>query len=88
MQYKGFEINIEPTDKVVRFDEKGNTKLQSGFIITIYSEQMEITEKFSVCKGFELMNNTADEALEFAQDLIECEMKAFRDFKEEENSCE
>ena len=84
MQYKGFEIEIVPSDRVIRWDKNGKMKVQNGFIIAIYAdfERTKMIEKVSVCQGYELMNNTIEEALEFAQDLIECEMKAFREREE------
>lgn len=82
MRYKGFYIKISPDSNIRRVDKKGNKILCEGFLIQIFAdknEQVEI-DNFTAAVGFEILEDSLAEAVQFAKDFVECEGK-FIDLK-------
>lgn len=77
MRYKDFYVRITPDKYIPRVDKKGDKILCEGFLIQIFAyknEQDEI-DNFSAAVGFEILENSFEEAVQFAKDFVECEGK-------------
>lgn len=77
MRYKDFYVRITPDKYIPRVDKKGDKILCEGFLIQIFAyknEQDEI-DNFSAAVGFEILENSFAEAVQFAKDFIDCEGK-------------
>ena len=77
MRYKDFYVRITPDKYIPRVDKKGDKILCEGFLIQIFAyknEQDEI-DNFSAAVGFEILENSFAEAVQFAKDYVECEEK-------------
>lgn len=77
MRYKDFYVRITPDKYIPRVDKKGNKILCEGFLIQIFAdknEQVEI-DNFTAAVGFEILENSFAEAVQFAKDFVECEEK-------------
>ena len=74
MKYKGFHVKITPDSDLLREDKDGNDVRCEGF--TIESEQLKINI-FSATVDFELLENSLEEAEQFAKDYIDCEEKEY-----------
>ena len=82
MRYKDFYVRITPDKYIPRVDKKGNKILCEGFLIQIFAdknEQVEI-DNFTAVVGFEILEDSLAEAVQFAKDFVECEGK-FIDLK-------
>lgn len=82
MRYKDFYVRITPDRSIQRVDKKGNEVFCDGFIIRIFADenkQIEI-DNFTAAVGFEILENSFAEAVQFAKDYIDCEGK-FIDLK-------
>lgn len=82
MRYKDFYMRITPDRSIQRVDKKGNEVFCDGFIIRIFADenkQIEI-DNFTAAVGFEILENSFAEAVQFAKDFIDCEGK-FIDLK-------
>ncbi|WP_443719087.1 hypothetical protein [Ruminococcus bicirculans (ex Wegman et al. 2014)] len=82
MRYKDFYVRITPDKYIPRVDKKGNKILCDGFLIQIFAdknEQVEI-DNFTAAVGFEILEDSLAEAVQFAKDYIDCEGK-FIDLK-------
>lgn len=82
MRYKDFYVRITPDRYIPRVDKKGNKILCEGFLIQIFAdknEQVEI-DNFTAAVGFEILEDSLAEAVQFAKDFVECEGK-FIDLK-------
>ena len=82
MRYKGFYIKISPDSNIRRVDKKGRDILCEGFLIQIFAdknEQVEI-DNFTAAVGFEILEDSLAEAVQFVKDFVECEGK-FIDLK-------
>ncbi len=80
MRYKGLYIDIIPDDNIIRSDSSGNDVVRRGFSFSVFSDET-MTEKldsFSAAVGFEILENSIEEAEQFAKDVVACEDKAFR----------
>lgn len=82
MRYKDFYVRITPDKYIPRVDKKGNKILCEGFLIQIFADKKEQGEidNFSAAVGFEILENSFAEAVQFAKDFIDCEGK-FIDLK-------
>ena len=82
MRYKGFYIKISPDSNIRRVDKKGRDILCEGFLIQVFADETERVEidNFSAAVGFEILENSFAEAVQFAKDFVECEGK-FIDLK-------
>lgn len=79
MKYKGFHVKITPDSDLLREDKDGNDVRCEGFTIEVFadeSEQLEI-DIFSATVDFELLENSFEEAEQFAKDYIDCEEKEY-----------
>lgn len=79
MRYKDFYVRITPDKYIPRVDKKGNKILCEGFLIQIFAdknEQVEI-DNFTAAVGFEILENSLAEAVQFAKDFVECEGKEY-----------
>ena len=77
MRYKDFHVRITPDKYIPRVDKKGNKILCEGFLIQIFAdknEQVEI-DNFTAAVGFEILEDSLAEAVQFAKDFVECEGK-------------
>ncbi len=77
MRYKDFYVRITPDRSIQRVDKKGNEVFCDGFIIRIFADenkQIEI-DNFTAAVGFEILENSFAEAVQFAKDFVECEEK-------------
>lgn len=80
MRYKDFYVRITPDKYIPRVDKKGDKILCEGFLIRIFAyknEQDEI-DNFSAAVGFEILENSFAEAVQFAKDFIDCENKIYQ----------
>ena len=77
MKYKGFYIRIMPYNEIKRVDKKGRDVLCKGFRIQVFEDETERVEidNFSAAVGFEILENSFEEAVQFAKDFVECEGK-------------
>lgn len=77
MRYKGFYIKISPDSNIRRVDKKGRDILCEGFLIQVFADETERIEidNFSAAVGFEILENSFTEAVQFAKDFVECEGK-------------
>lgn len=79
MRYKDFYVRITPDRSIQRVDKKGNEVFCDGFIIRIFADenkQIEI-DNFTAAVGFEILENSFAEAVQFAKDFVECEGKEY-----------
>ena len=79
MKYKGFHVKITPDSDLLREDKDGNDVRCEGFTIEVFadeSEQLEI-DIFSATVDFELLENSLEEAEQFAKDYIDFEEKEY-----------
>lgn len=79
MRYKDFYVRITPDKYIPRVDKKGDKILCEGFLIQIFAyknEQDEI-DNFSAAVGFEILENSLAEAVQFAKDFVECKWKEY-----------
>lgn len=80
MRYKDFYVKITPDRSIQRVDKKGNEVFCDGFIIRIFADenkQIEI-DNFTAAVGFEILENSFAEAVQFAKDFVECENKIYQ----------
>ena len=77
MRYKDFYVRITPDKYIPRVDKKGNKILCEGFLIQVFTDETERIEidNFSAAVGFEILENSFAEAVQFAKDYVECEGK-------------
>jgi hypothetical protein len=79
MRYKDFYVRITPDKYIPRVDKKGDKILCEGFLIQIFAyknEQDEI-DNFTAAVGFEILEDSLAEAVQFAKDFVECEGKEY-----------
>ena len=72
-------MRITPDKYIPRVDKKGNIILCEGFLIQIFAdknEQVEI-DNFTAAVGFEILEDSLAEAVQFAKDFVECEGKEY-----------
>ena len=79
MRYKDFYNRLSTHKYIPRVDKKGNIILCEGFLIQIFAdknEQVEI-DNFTAAVGFEILEDSLAEAVQFAKDFVECEGKEY-----------
>lgn len=78
MRYKGLYIEIIPDDNIIRSDSSGNDVVCRGFSFSVYTDETraEKLDSFSAAVGFEILENSIEEAKQFAKDVVACEDKA------------
>ena len=75
MNYKNFEIRITGA-KIPRQDRQRRTIECDGFIIEIFTQDSEVPiNVFNAAVGYELLENSFDEAEQLAKDYIDVEEK-------------
>lgn len=86
MKYKGFYVKITPDEDLHRADKGGNDIRCNGFTIEVFADESEKLEidVFSAAVDFELLNNSCEEAKQFAKDCIDCAEKEYCRMIEEE----
>ena len=79
MRYKDFHVRITPDKYIPRVDKKGNKILCEGFLIQIFADKTERDEidNFTAAVGFEILEDSFAEAVQFAKDFIDCEGKEY-----------
>lgn len=80
MKYKGFWMKITPVKNLSREDKNGEIVVCEGFTIEVFSDEAEKIEidVFSAAIDFELLQNSFEEAEQFAKDYIDCEEKEYQ----------
>ncbi len=80
MRYKDFYVRITPDNSIQRVDKKGNEVLCEGFLIQIFADKNEQDEidNFTAAVGFEILEDSFAEAVQFAKDFIDCENKIYQ----------
>lgn len=80
MKYRGFFVKITSDKNLLRENNNGEKVTCEGFTIEIFSDESEMLEidVFSAAVDFELLNNSLDEAEQFAKDYIDCEEKEYQ----------
>ena len=79
MRYKDFYVRITPDRYIPRVAKKGDKILCEGFLIQIFADKKEQDEidNFTAAVGFEILENSLAEAVQFAKDFVECEGKEY-----------
>lgn len=74
MRYKDFYVRITPDKYIPRVDKKGDKILCEGFLIQIFADKKEQDgiDNFTAAVGFEILENSLAEAVQFAKDFVEC----------------
>jgi hypothetical protein len=82
MRYKDFYVRITPDKYIPRVDKKGDKILCEGFLIRIFADEngQDEIDNFTAAVGFEILEDSLAEAMQFAKDYIDCEGK-FIDLK-------
>ena len=82
MRYKDFYVRITPDKYISRVDKKGDKILCEGFLIRIFADEngQDEIDNFTAAVGFEILEDSLAEAMQFAKDYIDCEGK-FIDLK-------
>lgn len=77
MKYKGFYIEITPDEHIIRSDSNGDDVVCQGFDFKVFSDEnkSEKVDEFTAAVGYELLENSADEAEQFAKDVVGCDTK-------------
>lgn len=79
MQYKGYVVRITSADDLKRTDELGRETTCEGFRFEVFrdKEMTDLLDEFSAAVGYEILENSKEEAEQFAKDTIICEEKQF-----------
>lgn len=80
MKYKGLWVKITPDKNLSREDKNGEKVTCEGFTIEVFADESEDVEidVFSAAVDFELLNNSFEEAVQFAKDYIDSEEKEYQ----------
>ena len=85
MKYRGMFVEITPESGIVREDLDGGIKVCSGYCYRIFLES-EMTDEFCAAVGFELPDDSTENAELFAREYIDCELKKLaQENNEQEN---
>ena len=89
MLYHGFYVKFTPLENIQREKKDGSIAFCSGFQIEIFSDSSEEipVDAFTAAVGFEILNNSVEDAEEFAKDVIDSEEKEYLRVLEEYNKC-
>ena len=69
MQYRGYFMEFTPVTEIPRECDNGEVVYCAGFDCT------DLADKFYAAVGFELAENSLEEAQQFAKDVIDLELK-------------
>lgn len=77
MQYRGYFMEFTPVTKIPREFDNGEVVYCAGFEIRVFSDFdcTDLADKFYAAVGFELAENSLEEAQQFAKDVIDLELK-------------
>lgn len=80
MKYKGFFVKITPDKNLLRKNKNGEIVACDGFTIEVFSDESEkvAIDVFSAAVDFELLQNSFEEAVQFAKDYIDSEEKEYQ----------
>ena len=85
MKYRGMFVEITPENGIVREDLDGGAKVCPGYRYRVFSDT-EMTDEFCAAVGFELPDDSTENAELFAREYIDCELKKLaQDNNEQEN---
>ena len=72
-------MRITPDKYIPRVDKKGNKILCEGFLIQVFADETEQVEiyNFSAAVGFEILENSLAEAVQFGEGFVEGEGKEY-----------
>ncbi len=87
MKYNGFYVKISPDTDLHREDKDGNDVRCNGFTVEVFadkSEKLEI-DVFSAAVNFELLEDSLEEAEQFAKDYGIVRKKEYRRMIDEFN---
>ncbi|MBP5604271.1 MAG: hypothetical protein J6X60_01830 [Ruminiclostridium sp.] len=85
MKYRGMFVEITPENGIVREDLDGGTKVCPGYRYRVFSDT-EMTDEFCAAVGFELPDDSTENAELFAREYIDCELKKLaQENNEQEN---
>lgn len=73
-------VKITPDKNLSREDKNGEKVTCEGFTIEVFADESEDVEidVFSAAVDFELLNNSFEEAVQFAKDYIDSEEKEYQ----------
>ena len=74
MKYRGMFVEITPENGIVREDLDGGAKVCPGYRYRVFSDT-EMTDEFCAAVGFELPDDSIENAELFAREYIDCELK-------------
>ena len=74
MKYRGMFVEITPENGIVREDLDGGAKVCPGYRYRVFSDT-EMTDEFCAAVGFELPDDSTENAELFAREYIDCELK-------------
>lgn len=85
MLYHGFYVKFTPLKNIQREKEDSSIAFCSGFQIEIFSDSSEEIplDAFTAAVGFEILNNSMQDAEQFAKDVIDSEEKEYLKLLEE-----
>lgn len=85
MLYHGFYVKITPMQNIQREHKDGSIIMCDGFQIGIFSDSTEMipVDFFTAAVGFEIVNDSVQDAKQFAEDVIDCEEKEYLRLVEE-----
>ena len=85
MLYHGFYIKFTPLENIQRQKKDGSIALCDGFQIEIFSDSSEEipVDAFTAAISFEILNNSVQDAEQFAKDVIDSEEKEYLKLLEE-----
>lgn len=80
MRYKDFYVRITPDKYIPMVDKKGDKILCEGFLIRIFADEngQDEIDIFTAAVGFEILEDSFVEAVQFAKDFIDCENKIYQ----------
>ena len=80
MRYKDFYVRITPAKYIPMVDKKGDKILCEGFLIRIFADEngQDEIDNFTAAVGFEILEDSFVEAVQFAKDFIDCENKIYQ----------
>lgn len=73
-------MRITPDKYIPMVDKKGDKILCEGFLIRIFADEngQDEIDNFTAAVGFEILEDSFVEAVQFAKDFIDCENKIYQ----------
>ena len=77
MKYRGMFVEITPETGIERVDMDGIPKVCAGYRYRIFSDtgMQDMTDEFCAAVGFELPDDSTENAEFFAREYIDCKFK-------------